>query len=336
MSDLFRYVGDGKRWEDSVMVATRMFSNLTDYTFNLSRKGECLSRSEALKKDIIDLRELSTSTTAELIRENVKADFFYDSIPCFNEGVVRLGETVTYFKLLELELDEKRMKFHIDVYEDTLEDGRRYWFLLTSGDYINEEVLGFPTINELGMGSRSALYHLLSSNVVTVAEQYQKAVEYGNWDENTKLQMRGYAEKFSELLFSSNSMRKDDKEETFFANKFISSMILVNWLFAREKLSRPVKQSKPKKKVKTIQTFEVAEPIKKIRMLGGVKFVSKERPERSTSVSVRRYKVASWKVRGHMSKSKYGKPFYVPETTHHRKAKDTVQTKVPQRIIKGI
>lgn len=119
-----------------------------------------------------------------------------------------------------------------------------------------------------------------------------------------------------------------------YMSKFLGLFGYINFMLHEE----PVRASGNKrKKVKTTvesgnEVVDQRIKLKRINTLG-LEITSEKKPVASNETSVRKYKTAVWRVRGHVSHSKNGKEFWVPEHIARRHDINATNVKIPRTII---
>ena len=153
--------------------------------------------------------------------------------------------------------------------------------------------------------------------------------------------------KFWEAVTLQNAVDQDEKFRRCgidpadqLARYFIQSICLSNYFLSKHKpvqLDKDAGTKEPDtesiKKEPVLQPIDPNQPIKHVRKVGVIQFVSNKPPRKPSQKTARQYHVAVWTVRGHVRKYANGKTVYIRPTVRRRKALQDHINSRPQNII---
>lgn len=308
---------------------------IRQYNQKLIEIGYGLSRKELKKKDFIDLRPIfrKSDTTIEIPR--VDKDYikdyndwcdltmhhsFYNSIPCFQEGVYQINrDRYIYWNIKDLNIEKQEMTVFIMDYMAC----PTFWEPGVSGTVqmkMEENAdSGTFSIDEENMCLFSKIYQM-----IPYTELHWNKSEIQVWESII-------------VKFAIKAEKKLNKAETNNVAElyklFVTYTNLFNYFLAKNKPKAI--RTKQKHKTPEIQTATTApQPKKLTRTIGIISVKSEKPPKLPTEKTLVKYKVASWKTRGFIRHLKSGKTIYIKESIHHRKCLNETESNPPQTVIK--
>lgn len=230
---------------------------------------------------------------------------FYYLIPCFKTGFLKTNQQRgIYFNILQIDEEHQSIKLHI---QD---------FMLTDLE------------PECGR-SADITYRYEHNGVTCISENEQSFIDVYTKLSPKNLRWNNRQISFWEEITLQNAVNqdvlfqkihKDPAKEL--ANLFLCYLLLSNYYLSQKRPTIEKSKNKtanPKIKTKNEPTTNT-EPIKRIRHIGNVRFISEKTPSKPTQEQIRTYRLANWGVRGHIRHYKNGKTVYIQPQTRHRKA----------------
>lgn len=314
---------------------------LRTYNSKLIEKGIGMSRAQLKKKDLMDLRDIckyqksylenpdskipvidSNAITDEFLQEN----YWYDYIPCFNEGVMQINTArYIYWKMNEVDVINRKL----DVFIRDYFRSNDVWQVGVSANLISI----FPDIQTSRLKSDDSLemdikdYQLFSDiyRFISYDELHWTKPEIDIWEKFTI----AYAENTEKRLL--NKYNTNNAIEL--AKLFVHFVLLSNQelYFNKPKAVRNSSKSKTVKKQVVVESNNAPKQI--TRVVGRVTMKSIKVPKMPSAETVIHYKTAVWKARGGVRRMKNGKLVPFKESIRHRKClmKDE---EVPRTVLK--
>lgn len=302
-----------------------------DYNRTLVDAGEIKSRKQLKAMDFIDARPLFQTKTDDMtlpalpgdenVNNFVKTYGWYACIPCFEEGCIQIeSQQYIYYKLKNIQIDEKQMEAKIQLYQYTENFG---WDILTYGtaDF---------AFNEVTKEKGDVQVYCNAANIMKLRTKYSP--KQLHWTDREYL---CYLAAFKHQKDKITNMHAELLETT--TEIFLKVIADVNYLLSIEKpklKSRGKTTGKPKSKTITAETSAPPQKQKRVRILGGIAIQSEKPPKQTTHQSVIHYSTATWKVRGHMRTYKNGKTVWIKETVRNRACMKDADPTIPQTVIK--
>lgn len=367
-------------------IGEQINSMLRSYNQKLLEKGFMLKRSELRKKDFIDLRNVLTyrgksyeeyckhvsqgcdqpdivfSQPMTLFIDN---HFWYNFIPCFNEGVIQLNTArYIHYNILNINTIEKTMDIRIRDYfrmENIWQIGVQ---TTAHFNFQNTEIEGhIPNIewlNETTKKHTNIINESVSESKQITEQKYcnlatqkilntmlRKSTHSDDMDFETIYKLIPYEEMHwtpkeisiweslvLEYAINENHKRME-KYGTTAADDlikiFIYAVTLSNYLLEQNK-PKVLRSDNPPTKRTIIADTNTSQPKRLVRTIGNIKMTSVKPPKLPTAETIIHYKTAVWKARGGIRRMKNGKLVPFKECVKHRKClQDT--SDIPQSVI---
>lgn len=290
------------------------------------------SRRELKAMDLIDVRGLLDTTTAdpqaipniqrtmEEIRY-IQTHYWYAGIPCFNEGVLQMNtHAYIHYQIEDIKLNERTYVVNLQSYAY----GNAGW---EPGIYTKVAYI-FPNVTDIATK--------LNCNIPCFVLDYQGYPQYYrlidakefHWNKYEQQNWAQYLETLDQInQYDIKTKKVTDMHEILTRMTESLAIIFINTI---PKINLALEQSKPKlapgqrakAKAKTIVSYEETKepPKKKIRVIGtGLTIKSEKPPRPPREETIIRYKIPSWKTRGHIRTYKNGKQVYIKESIHKRR-----------------
>lgn len=277
-----------------------------------SDKGEIHKRSELLKMDRIDyyislkddqydelcdLPAISTEHYDEFIKN------FYLGLPPFKDGVLRINRN-RYFKWEVEDIDIDNQSYDVNIFDYSMD--HNVWMLNNivvikfrwEHDHINTETNIIPP--------SVVFMSLVKDNESQILEQMDDKI----------LKRKHY----KELLHCTCEILKQteqEDDEIEISNHFLAAIGNTNYILNQHK----PKTLRSSNKIKTMAGEVDKEPkARYTRVLSnGIPIISEKMPRVYNKDTIRKYKIESWRTRGHIRHYKDGRVTYIRESVHHRK-----------------
>lgn len=301
---------------------------ITDY---LEKEDIIKSRKYLQTLNTIDFRQHNSNTIAyakKLFDDFENIDFF-EKVPCFEEGCIRLTNTTYYYWKID-SIDAVKKQCTLTVHKYT-----------------------WHTDRELSYSSRWSIDATVSFSIDDSTDFLDIYIS----TEDKILQTCDYKEAglTEDEIFVRNRINEyvsqntgSDEEKSKAAEKrahgimtgFLTVIIIVNRALAKNSLSKE-KSLAANKSRKTDTVIAEAEKKKLTRTLKidsdkNVHIISEKPPKAPSENYVRHYSVAAWTVRATTRHYKSGKTVYIKETVHKRHAlqKDNTENTVARKEYK--
>lgn len=332
----------------------------TAYQNMLVQNNLALSKESLSQQDCIDMTFLAKKTSQwsmpEIPTEYLTAiqnntsqkpeERFYNSLPCFQSGLlkVNIGRMI-YFELTDLNLDTLTAK--IKIHDYIIEDGQSQ---LGRGVLLSIN----PYYTRKPSEPKSFLSYLtegITENAPDIAQPYQilKTETFAELYTKIPPKMLGWNRfmvKFWEAVTLQNAVDQDEKFRRCgidpadqLAHYFMQEIQLSNYFLDKQKPVRLDKSDKQREQQTENYSSKMPAPInpdmpiKHIRKVGIIQFISNKPPRKPSPKTARQYRIAVWTVRGHIRKYANGKTVYIKPTVKHRKALQNHTNTRPQNII---
>lgn len=309
---------------------------IKQYNRSLIDMGYGVTRSALKKENLVDIRaafiasneptDMLSTMLPELINDFgvwcQSTDLFYATIPCFTNGVIQVNKNrYIYWELKDVNITDKTMSLYLMDYMAC--DG--YWQPGVSGTI---DTKGLITSNhETRMDMKTGRDELLFSKIYRIVPyavlQWTKS-DIQLWEE--------VVIPFARL--TEDEMAKNETNNLCeLCRYFTYYTIALNYFLNKEK---PKAQ---RRSVKThcntdVVSSDVIEDKRVVRNVGMISVKSEKPPKASTEKTVMKYKVASWRTRGHVRHLKSGKQIYIKESVHKRKCLNREVEADPKTTIK--
>lgn len=361
-----RHTPDVRLQEQEINRLIDMHTDMHDaYQEAMIQNGLALSAENLLHQDRIDLTFLADETAQWAMPEipsvylkQMKAampekpeEQFYCYLPCFQSGVLKVNiGRLMYFEITDLNLDEQTAKINVTDYildnDQKCQIGRSVILAISTRQVS-------PNLPQKELPAEY-LIEGFTPNAPGILNQYRILESSSFADLYTILPPKALKwtrpmVKFWEAVTLQNAVDQDEKFRRCgidpadqLARYFIQGICLSNYFLTKH---RPVlldKQQKPQdesvnttksKSTPTLAPIDPNQPIKHIRKVGVIQFISNKPPRKPNQKTARQYHVAVWTVRGHVRKYANGKTVYIKPTVKHRKALQNHINSRPQNII---
>lgn len=333
-----------------------------EYQDALIKEDIALSADELTRQDRIDLSFLAGETAQWTMPEipvkylnamqnalpAKQEELFFCYLPCFQSGVLKVNtHRLMYFELTDLNLDDLTAKIRVTDYildeEQKSQIGRS---VLLSIDV--KHMTARPDQKELPPEYKTEAF---TPNAPYALRQYEilETESFAGLYTQIPPKRLGWNRtmvKFWEAVTLQNAVDQDEKFRRCgidpadqLAQYFIQGVCLSNYFLSKH---RPVQLDKNTGKASEketapheaiLQPIDPNQPIKHIRKVGVIQFVSSKPPRKPSQKTTRQYHVAVWTVRGHTRKYANGKTVYIRPTVRHRKALQNHINSRPQNVI---
>ena len=299
--------------------------------------GYGLSRSALKKENIVDMRAAFVETTEPtdmltIMKPELENDFgmwckntdlFYATIPCFTSGVLHINKNrYIYWELKNVDITDKSMSVYLMDY--MARDG--YWQPGVSGT-IN--ISGVTTNDDdVRMDIKTGHDEMLFSKIyksIPYSELHWSKSDINIWEE--------VVIPFA-ILTEGELESRGTNNLCELCRHFIYDIVILNYFLNKEKPKAKRKYKKAKSDVGMLAESNIVADNRVTRTIGVISVKSEKVPKESTEKTVSKYKVASWRTRGHMRQLKSGKQIYIKESIHKRKCLNIESEVDPKTTIK--
>lgn len=301
------------------------------------RSGLYESKHEVIKRNIIDFSKYSLDEYEELanIDGDCNADldtkkFFH--IPPFESGVIKFRtdeDHIIYstWDIKSIDLDEMKVDIEYNIYEfnNTM---AKIWRILS-------EVHAYIDLNSMRVQHESNYittkvgleYDLFERYYNIYSDMISEYINVSPEEFSCKKIYDAYVKTTNDYKYA-----KDQKEYNDKLLMMTEGMIyLFNELLYMKKNKTNIIRSTSKKSKSSVSSEIKNE--RKVRTLDHIIITSDKKPRVHTSVNtIRKYKCASWTVRGHLRTYKSGKQVYIKEKVHKRHNINVVIPKATRKI----
>lgn len=300
------------------IVPDRIYTDKLD-CIDLSFFGD---KSNAFSAKIVNYRKAPDAFDYIRNAQNLQ---FYDLIPCFSEGMLKINtQRATYFKIKHIDETTKSLTVQLLDY------------------MLNPEPNG---LHEAGRGVL-VQFNKTDTKIQTTIIKTQTFV-----DLYTKLsprQLNWSTDDISiweevvlqnavnqDVLFKNNGQNPEEQ----LAHVFLTNILLTNYYLAKQKPVTKRTSQTAQKKINQPFTTQIIDPvnpnkpIKRVRTIGTIQFISEKPPRKASEQTIHKYHIADWSVRGHTRTYKSGKTVYIKPHTNHRKAMDGHHNQPVQQIL---
>ena len=308
--------------QTSTDVLNKMTKEYVDYLYESGltpTRKELKDRSNIIKSNFLgsDLSEKELDDIGKYTRSS-----WMHLIPCLEEAVIIDQKNYYEYSLKEIDIDNMKLSFRIRYYIFEPNNHIKFMFL---GQYYFDVLFYIEEDGEASLEIQPEF----SLDPVDIYSNSLRDMDI--WDYDHK-------------QFWENVVLKAcyPPKGTLFSNHIMSSFLgeigYVNYLLNKS----PVKGSRRKTsscKANTEIKEESTPVIQRIKISRrnefGLEIVSEKKPQEPTENTVRKYKTAVWRVRGHISHSKKGKEIWIPEHTARRHNMNATNYKIPKTIIES-
>lgn len=302
-----------------------------EYADALLSSGYGFKRSQLKKMDTIDMSGINDKP-GNIIYPNVRkehaseyenedTDMFYSIIPCFEEGVIHVcRDQYIYFKIKDLNLDEKAMDIHIHYH---IKDGN-VWIPGISADIAYKHA----KIPENDAGNQNGVSFVFENETDYTKLFSMIPYETMGWCVQQKTVWENATMKIAK------KQDEDIKKEGILMPEILSLIFTNQIMYANfclkhdkpkliklpddEKTKMAPDPGKTKEKPDKTEKPESAKQMR-TRIVGPIRIRSIKVPKAASPKNPPRYSVAAWTVCGHTRRLKNGKLLYVKPKIHRRK-----------------
>lgn len=247
---------------------------------------------------------------------------FYYMTPCFQTGFLKINlRRGIYFKILKIEENTHTIQLHI---QD---------IILNDNNMQHE----FGRSTDVTYNYTDCNIRYITKNETSFVDMYTKLKPTDlNWNRE---QISFWEEVILQNAVNQNTLfEKINKNPTHELGKlFIYYILLSNYYLSQKRPVLEKKNTIQNKKIKTttkpIDTTDTT-PIKRIRHIGNIRFVSEKPPSKPNKERIYTYRMENWGVRGHIRHYKNGKTVYIQPQTRHRKSLNGHTNPKIQNILK--
>ena len=248
---------------------------------------------------------------AKLLVQSYNEFGFLSMIPCFENGVIRIEDSLyAIWKLVKLDLDAQAMDLDITMYAQ---------YPGTPIKRTNDIVIPFLKFS-MHVSQADAGFD------IDIEMEYDNTVtgmmtaippKRMHWNKNERIVWNQTYVKMANIVDTLSDKDSATKGALERAELLVTLFRAVNATLREKKARIP---SKPKAKLDSVDAFDPEiHSARKFRTAGIIKFTSERIPRAPTNKTTREYKVASWKVVGFPRRCSSGKVTYVKPQTRYRR-----------------
>ena len=332
-------------------------SLFADYQIGLYRFDIAETRENALKRDLIDIRELSDAIKKDISLQLRHAEYFFSAsdaffavVPCFRKGtILEPRNSAAVYEITSI--DVENMEYTVKVADYEQEEDAEDWQIANSYTMTIRTIITKDTL-----GNDVVKYNVTSKpETVFNRIRFQRSLNLAGlgFDESQKFCWNTYISRLmcwnAEKMFTATGL----PDFLFSQFSFLHNIAAINMILA-EKAARKPAAEKKKLLSEEIQNAENAEeenseqqykivvhgtpeetPARVVRTVGLVSFASVTAPHKPTRKNIIKYITPVWSVRGHVRHYKSGKKAYIPPHVNHRRTfKNRPDADAPQQIIR--
>ena len=308
---------------NSIEISTELLNSMTEeYCNELVSSGLTPTRKELKEgSNIIKSKFTDTYLDKEELENinNYVAESWLHMIPCLEEGLIIDNASYYHYYLKELDLNEKKLSFHMRYY--TFNPKNKIKFMFLGQYYFDVEFF------QLDKSVEFEIHFTYASDPIDIYSY--KIDDMDIWDFDHKDFWRN-------VITKTCFPPKGVKFAQQIVSEFMGQFGYINYMLRKSPVKGNIGRRKSRKTKEVIKE-ESTSVIQRIKIPRrnefGLEIISEKKPVEPTEDSVRRYKTAIWRVRGHLSHSKTGKEFWVTEHVARRHDMNSSTYDVPRTII---